>query len=125
LGSAPVRDFMVDVELVRRAGSERSLAILVPLAKLPYILEPGVTTEPLHSLPMREFPHCHAISGPLFPPSMSAMCLGGGRGGGMGSLIFGMGIGTEGDEGDESELGSIDRLEVRNRSDGFESGTWI
>jgi hypothetical protein len=122
--SAPERDLMVDVELVRRAGSEHPLAILVPLARLPYILEPGVMAGPLHSLPMREFPHCHAMSGPLFLFSMSAMCLGGGRGGGTGSLIFGMGIGTEG-EGDESVLGSIDRLEVRNRSDGFESGTWI
>lgn len=125
--SAPPRDFMVDVELVRRAGSEGSLgilALLAPLCKLPYKLEPGVTEGPSHTL-WREFPHCHAISGPLFPPPMSAICFGGGRGGGTGSLIWGIGTGTEGEQGDESVLGGIDRLEGRNRSGAFDSGTWI
>jgi hypothetical protein len=126
LDSTPCRDLMVEVELVRRAGSEGSLAMLVLLAILPYKLEPGVTDEPSHSASLREFPQRHAISGPLLPPaSMSARCLGGGSGGGTGSLIFGMGTGTEGEDGDEKVQFSVDRLENRNRSDEIESGTWI
>lgn len=127
LDSAPEMDFMVEVEveLVRRAVSGCSPGMLALLAKLPYKLEPGATEEePPHSVSMREFPHCQAISGPLLPPaSMSARCRGGGSGGGTGSFMFGIGTGTEGEEGEASVLFSVDRLEDRNRSEGFESGT--
>ena len=124
LESAPEMDFMVEVELVRRASCGRSPDILALLAKLPCKLEPGATEEPPHSVFMCEFPHCQAISGPLLPPaSMSARCRGGGSGGGTRSLVFGIAIGTEGEEGEESVLFSVIRFEDRYRSEGFESGT--
>jgi hypothetical protein len=116
-------DLIVEVELARRAASGRSHTPLFLLAKLPYKLEPGVTEDVPHSVSMRELPHCHAISGPLFPPSaMSARYFGGGSGGGTGSLAFGIDIGPEEVEGDEIE---VVLLGPRNRSDGFESWTQI
>ena len=106
---------MVEVELVRGTGSDGSLSRVVLLAELPYKL---VTEEPLHSVSKRKFPHCHAISEPLLPPaSMPTRCLGKGRGGGIGSLTFAMGIGTEGEDGEGRVLFSVDTLEDRNRLD--------
>jgi hypothetical protein len=43
LPSPPDRDFIVEVELVRRSKSGRSSIMLFLLAKLPYRLEPGAT----------------------------------------------------------------------------------
>jgi hypothetical protein len=54
---------------------------------------------------------------------MSARCLGGGSGGGTGSLAFGIDIGMEEVAGDEAEVYELDLLDVRNRSGGLES--WI
>ena len=53
---------------------------------------------------------------------MSARCRGGGSGGGTGSLELGIDIGIENVEGDEVELNELDKLDVRNRSEGF--GSW-
>jgi hypothetical protein len=100
-GSMLEMGFMVVFELVRRASSGRSFAMLF-LVKPPYKLEPGAIVPLPHSVSTLEFPHCQAISGPV--PPMSARCFGGGRGGGAASLMFGMGIGTEGVEGEEREL---------------------
>ena len=124
--SRPVIDLTVDVELVRRVNSGRSCIALFLLPKLPpYRLDPGATDDenPPQPLPSWELPHCHAMSGPLFPPSaISAMCRGGGSGGGTGSLAFGIDIGP-GAEGEDAEVYELDLLEFRNRSEGLESCT--
>jgi len=50
----------------------------------------------------------------LFPPSaISSKCFGGGRGGGTGSLEFGIDIGIADVAGEEAELYELDLLEVR------------
>jgi hypothetical protein len=69
LASVPESDFIAEAELVRRAASETSVAILSQLAMLPYELEPGVTEDPPQSEPARERNHCHAIAGPFPPPA--------------------------------------------------------
>jgi hypothetical protein len=56
---------------------------------------------------------------------MSARCFGGGSGGGTGSLMFGMGIGTETVDGEEREEVKLGRCEPRYRSEVIESWTWI
>jgi hypothetical protein len=111
----------VEVELPRRRNSGRSSLIFIVLAKLPpYKLDPGATDA--IDWPQSLLAHCHAISGPL-PSAMSARCLGGGSGGGTGSLAFGIDIGMEEVAGDEAEVYELDLLDVRNRSGGLES--WI
>jgi hypothetical protein len=60
------------------------------------------------------FPNFHARSGPLFPPdAISSKCFGGGRGGGTGSLEFGIDIGIADVAGEDVELYELDLLEDR------------
>lgn len=114
----PLVDLMVEVELPRRELSGLSSILL---AKLPHRLDPGWTD--VIGLPQSllacEFPHCHAMSCPLF---WSLRCRGGGRGGGTGSREFGIDIGMEAVEGEEVELNELEELGVRNRSEGL--GSW-
>lgn len=125
LESTPDIDLIVEAELPRRAKSDRSSVMLFRrLVKLPYRLEPGFTDGRgcLQSLSGWELAHCHAISGPLLPPSAnSAICRGGGSGGGTGSLAFGIAIGPEEVAGEEEELYELDMLEDLKRSEGCES----
>jgi hypothetical protein len=116
----------VDVELVRRVNSGRSPILFLLIKPPPYKLDPGATddTDAPQPLPSWELPHCQAISGPLLPPSaISARCRGGGSGGGIGSLAFGIDIGPGAAEGEDAELYELDLLEFRYRSARFESCT--
>ena len=104
----------MDVELVRWVNSGRSSMVFLLLAKLPPCrLDPGATDDidPPQLFPSWKLPHCHAISGPLFPPSPT--CRGGGRGGGTGSLAFGIDIGLGAVDGEDAELNELDLLEFR------------
>lgn len=118
----PLIDLMVEVELPRREMSGLSSILL---AKLPHRLEPGWTDaiDLPQSLLACEFPHCHAMSCPLFPLSARSLrCRGGGSGGGTGSRECGIDIGMEAVEGEEVELNELEELDVRNRSEGL--GSW-
>ena len=125
--SSPFIDFTVLVELVRRVNSGRSSIIFLPAKPPPYKLDPGATDDidTPHPLPSWALPHCHAISGPLFASSTSARCRGGGRGGGTGSLAFGIDIGPDEVEGEDVVLYELDLLQFRYRFEGFESFTNI
>ena len=117
---------IVEAELPRRYSGRSSVTLFLLLEKLPYRLDStGMDGTDLAQSPSScAFPHSQATSRPPFALSEnSAICFGGGSGGGTGSLEFGIDIGMADVAGEEVDLYELDLLDIRYRSVEFDS--WI